>query len=253
MTNQDPTIPPIGTQSGRSPRQGLGGSPVGSTLSIVLAVVAVIVGFLILNNITGGGSGDASGGSAAPDVTLTPTDTGLTTTTVPAATTTVLVTQGATVVVANASGVGGSAGRMTDTLSIPGFTMGDPTNATGGQVEESIVYYDPGIAAAQDVANSVAAVMGGLVVETVPSPPPVEGGSLGDAGVLVLLGTNQADKTLEEMSGTEATEDTVATGTAPDVSGDTVAPDEGGDTVTPDEGGDTVTPDEGGDTVTTDG
>ncbi|RLE15891.1 MAG: hypothetical protein DRJ50_15600, partial [Actinobacteria bacterium] len=90
-----------------------------------------------------------------------------------------------------------------------------------GQLEDSIVYYEPGIAAAQAVADSVAIVMGGLSVEPVPTPPPVEGGSLGDAGVLVMLGTNQADKTLEEMSGVEAAEDTIATGTAPDVSGTT--------------------------------
>lgn len=227
MTNEDPTAPPAGNQPRRSPRQGLGGSPVGSTLSIVLAVVAVIVGFLILNNITGdGGSSSSSGGSSSADVTTTTIDTGLTTTTAASTTTTSLVTEGATVVVANASGVGGSAGRMTDTLALAGFTMGDPTNATSGQLEDSIVYYDPGIAAAQAVADSVALVMGGLTVESVPSPPPVEGGSLGDAGVLVMLGTNQADKTLDQMSGTEAAEDTTTTGTAPDVSGDTVAPNE---------------------------
>lgn len=227
MTNEDPTAPPAGNQPRRSPRQGLGGSPVGSTLSIVLAVVAVIIGFLILNNITDdGGSGSSASSDAIVDATTTTIDTGLTTTTTPATTTTVLVTEGATVIVSNASGVGGSAGRMTDTLSLVGFTMGEPTNATSGQIEESIVYYDPGIAAAQDVADSVAAVMGGLVVETVPTPPPVQGGSLGDAGVLVMLGTNQADKTVDEMSGTDAAEDTTATGTAPDVSGDTTAPSE---------------------------
>jgi hypothetical protein len=187
----------------------------------VLAVVAVVIGFLILNNITDdGGSSSSSGGSAA-DVTTTTVDTGLTTTTAPSTTTTSLVTEGATVIVANASGVGGSAGRMTDTLALAGFTMGEPTNATSGQIEESIVYYDPGIAAAQDVADSVALVMGGLEVETVPTPPPVQGGSLGDAGVLVMLGTNQADKTLDEMLGVEAAEDTTATGTSPDVAGTT--------------------------------
>lgn len=222
MTNEDPTAPPAGNQPRRSPRQGLGGSPVGSTLSIVLAVVAVIIGFLILNNITNdGGSSSSSDGGSSVNVTTTTIDTGLTTTTAASTTTTSLVTEGATVIVANASGVGGSAGRMTDTLALAGFTMGDPTNATSGQLEDSIVYYDPGIAAAQDVADSVAIVMGGMSVEPVPTPPPVDGGSLGDAGVLVMLGTNQADKTLEEMSGVEAAEDTTATGTAPDVSGTT--------------------------------
>ena len=219
MTNEDPTAPPATAKSGRSPRQGLGGSPVGSTLSIVLAVLAVIIGFLILNNITGDGGSSSSDGSDAVDVTTSTIDTGLTTTTAPSTTTTSLVTEGATVIVANASGVPGSAGRMTDTLELVGFTIGEPTNASTGQIEESIVYYDPGIAAAQDVANSVALVMGGIPVETVPTPPPVDGGSLGDAGVLVMLGTNQADKTIEEMTGVEVPDDTTATGTAPDVSG----------------------------------
>ncbi len=36
----------------RSPRVGDCGSPVGSTLSIVLAVIAVVAGFLILRAIT---------------------------------------------------------------------------------------------------------------------------------------------------------------------------------------------------------
>ena len=230
MTNEDPNAPTTPNPSGRSSRQGVGGSPVGSTLSIVLAVVAVVIGFLILNNITddGGSAADPSTGSGTA-TTVTPT-TDPTVTTAPAPSTTEpLVTEGATVIVANASGIGGSAGRMTDTLELAGFTMGEPTNSTGPQLEDSIVYYDPGIAAAQDVANSVARVMGGISVETVPTPPPVDGGSLGDAGVLVMLGTNQADKTLEEMSGTsapstETTTATTVTGTAPDVSGSTVAP-----------------------------
>jgi len=199
MTNEDPNAPTQGSPapSRRSPRQGIGGSPMGSTLSIVLAVVAVVVGFLILNNITND-SGSSDGGSA-PETTVAnsvvdtvPIDTS---TTVPP-----LVTQGATVVVANASGVPGSAGRMSTELAAAGFTMADATNATSPALEQSIVYYDPTIAAAQDVANSVARVMGGLSVETVPSPPPIEGGALGDAGVVVMLGTAQADKTLAQLS-----------------------------------------------------
>jgi hypothetical protein len=42
--------------------------------------------------------------------------------------------------------------------------------------------------------------MGGLVVEAVPTPVPVDGASLGDAGVLLMLGTAQADKTIAELS-----------------------------------------------------
>lgn len=200
MTNEDPNAPTQGAPAPprRSPRQGVGGSPMGSTLSIVLAVVAVVVGFLILNNITNDSS--SSDGSSLVETSVANTIESTiaieTTTTVPQ-----LVTQGATVVVANASGVPGSAGRMSDELTGAGFTMADATNATSA-LEQSVVYYDPSNAAAQAVATSVAQVMGGLAVETVPSPPPVEGETLGDAGVVVMLGSAQADKTLVQLDPT---------------------------------------------------
>ena len=202
MTYDDLNEPtqPAASPTRRSPRQGVGGSPLGSTLSIVLAVVAVVVGFLILRNITDDGGSTAGGGTAIETTvpsTVDSTVADTTTTTLPA-----LVTQGATVIVANASGVPGSAGRMTDELEAAGFTTGTATNATSGPLEQSVVYYDAAIAAALDVANSVARVMGGLTVEVVPSPPPVEGESLGDAGVVVMLGTAQADKPLSELEPT---------------------------------------------------
>lgn len=215
MTNEDPNAPVGSSPSRRSPRQGIGGSPVGSTLSIVLAVVAVVAGFLILRNITDDGGGSGNGGitadSTVPDtVDNTVADTTTTTTEPP------LVTVGATVVVANASGVPGSAGRMTTELAGAGFEMAEATNATSSGLEASIVYYDPSIAASIDVAGSVARVMGDLAVETVPTPVPVEGASLNGAGVLVMLGTNQADKTLAELD--PAAQPTTVT--APEVSGD---------------------------------
>ena len=218
MTYDDPNEP---TQPGspapgsrRPARQGIGGSPMGSTISIVIAVVAVVAGFLILRNITDDG-GNADGGAAATTESTTPSTVESTATSSTTSTLPPLVTQGATVVVANASGVPGSAGRMSDELTDAGFTTATAINSTGPQLEQSIVHYDPSIAAAQDVANSVARVMGGLTVEPVPSPPPVEGGDLGVAGVLVLLGTAQSDRTLEEL--TPAAESVV---TAPPVAGD---------------------------------
>jgi hypothetical protein len=168
---------------------------VGSTLSIVLAVVAVVAGFLILNNITGDES-DADGGATATVPTSTPTAV----VTTPTATTEPpLVFEGATVIVANASGIPGSAGRMTDELTAAGFTMATATNATT-PLEQSVVYADPADAAAQAVAESVARTMGGLTVEPIASPPPVDGGSIGAAGVLVMLGTAQADQTIAQLA-----------------------------------------------------
>ena len=214
MTNEDPNAPVGSNSPRRSPRQGIGGSPVGSTLSIVLAVVAVVAGFLILRNITdddGSSDGGVTTESTVPDtISNTIADTTTTTTEPP------LVTVGASVVVANASGVPGSAGRMSTELAGAGFEMAEATNATSSGLEESIVYYDPSNTAAIDVAGSVARVMGGIAVETVPTPVPVEGASLNGAGVVVMLGSNQADKTLAELD--PAAQPTTVT--APDVSGD---------------------------------
>jgi hypothetical protein len=213
MSNEDPNAPTQGAPapSRRSPRQGVGGSPFGSTLTIVLAVLAVVVGFLILKNITD--DGPSSDGGAVTNTTVADSvpDTIVenTSTTLPP-----LVTTGATVIVANASGVSGAAGRMSAELATATFTMGTPTNSTSAKLEQSVVYYDPNNAAAQPVADSVARVMGGLAVEVVPVPPPIDGGTLGDAGVVVMLGTAQSDKTLAQLA-----QPVTPTVTAPAVSG----------------------------------
>jgi len=100
----------------------------GSTVSIVMAVIAVVVGFLILNNINDDGT-SPGGGIAVPvdsvdDTTVDSIVETTTTTTEPP-----LVTDGATVVVANASGVPGSAGRMTEELAGVGFVTATAANA----------------------------------------------------------------------------------------------------------------------------
>jgi hypothetical protein len=226
MSNEDV---PTGGGAGavrRNPRQGVGGSPVGSTLSIVLAVVAVIAGFLILRNLTQEdssaiGSGDPSEQVGGVNATTTTIDVGVTTTTAPVTTTTVaLVTEGAIVVVANGNTVGGSAGRMTETLAGAGYNMGTPVNA-GQTIDDSIVYFDPANTSAQAVAESVGRTLGNVAVLPVSTPAPTENGSLGEAGVLVVLGGNQADKTLlqlAEVGGATGAE----LGSAPAVSGDGV-------------------------------
>lgn len=202
----------------RTPRQGVGGSPVGSWLTIVLAVVAVIAGFLILRNITND-SGTAS--PTTPGETQTPVDdpdstlvdisvpvTEATTTT----TTIARTTEGASVVVANANTVGGSAGGMTKTLELAGYSVIDPVNASGPNLTASIVYFDTAQASAEAVARSVALDLGGVEVLVLPTPAPTADGDLGEAGVLVLLGDDQAGKTLEELA--PAGDDAAAGGAA---------------------------------------
>lgn len=127
-----------------------------------------------------------------------------TTTTAPVEVTTTtttpeLVVEGATVVVANASIVGGSAGRMTDELGRSGFTTATATNSTE-KVSDSIVYYSDA-EGAQAVAESVAIAMGGLEARPIPDPIPTESGDIAGAQVLVLLGDNQADRTIAQLSG----------------------------------------------------
>ena len=229
MSNEDVAVGGGAGAARRNPRQGVGGSPVGSTLSIVLAVVAVIAGFLILRNLTQedssvAGSGDPSGQVAGADGTTTTIDVGVTTSSEAPATTAplALVTDGAIVVVANGNTVGGSAGRMSETLGIAGYNMGTPVNAQQ-TIDESIVYFDPTNPSAQAVAESVGRTLGNVSVLTVSTPAPTENGSLGEAGVLVVLGSNQVDKTLLQLA--EAGGSSAELGSAPAVAGsDVIAP-----------------------------
>jgi len=192
----------------RGPRVGDSGSPVGSTLSIVLAVLAVVAGFFILRAINDDGGGDADGitpGTSGTEVTggtSQPTgDTGgvdpSTPTTAAAATPT---KTGATVMVANASGIGGSAAAMSTALTTDGYTLGEPGNSNlGAPIAASVVYYVDGDPAALAVATTLGTTMGGVQVLPMPIPPPVDG-ELGASTVLLMLGTDAAGKTLADIA-----------------------------------------------------
>jgi hypothetical protein len=211
-------------------RVGDGGAPVSGGLAMVLAAIALIAGFFILRSISDSGeqsldfngSGDLTDGSAD--------DAGVTTTTaaplVEETTTTTeppLVTTGASVIVANANGLGGTAGAMTRELeSAVGFQMVDPTDAssTVPVLETSVIYYEPSIAGAQAVAESLNRVLGGdLQVSALQGTPPTSDGSMGGAGVLLMLGTDKANKTVAELSVVAAASVTPATN--PPVAGET--------------------------------
>lgn len=207
-------------------RSGEGGAPVSGALTIVLAVVAVVGGFLILRAITGGDDGGTTlptGPGAGADVTEpddaeTEPEAPVVTEPPPPPTTTEppLVTEGAVVVVANANGVDGSAGAMTDQLAGAGFEMGTPTNAITGQLDSTVIYYDPDIDAAQAVAESVNRVLGDdSSISQVGTPPPVQAGEL-EGGVLVLLGNDKAGASLEELAPAPDDGDDAPTVTAPE-------------------------------------
>jgi hypothetical protein len=107
------------------------------------------------------------------------------------------VNQGAIVIVANAADVPGAATKYTEALADYGFTMLEPTNGAGPEeiIDVSRIYAAP---EAQDVAASVARVMGGLPVERMPTPAPITDATdgLGDATILVMLGKDLAGKPL---------------------------------------------------------
>jgi hypothetical protein len=207
--------------SRRSPRVGDSGSPVGSTLSIVLAVIAVIAGFLILRAVTNdddnGDDGLGTTNSTAPGGVVTSLAAGGSTPATPsvAPTQAPVAKNAATVSVANASGVGGSAAGMSTALQTAGYTMGTPGNSTAEKLATSIVYYVNGDANAQGVAALLAADMGGLQTAAMPTPPPIDKG-LGTSTVLVMVGTDTAGKTLADLAGAGAgTPTTAAGGVAP--------------------------------------
>ncbi len=186
----------------RSPRRSAG--------SITLAAVGCCA---LLLGACGGGDDDdgADGGSTttttSPATSIAPITSPATTTTTPPTTTTlpplVLVTEGATVVVANASGVDGSAGRLTDKLSAVGFATGSATNSSEGQLNITKIYYDPANESAQAIANSVRDALGGGDIEVLELviPAPTDTGEIGDASILVAMGNDTADKSLDELQG----------------------------------------------------
>ena len=103
------------------------------------------------------------------------------------------LTEGAVIIVANASGVTGAAALLTQELGALGFHLGNPTNAAGieEKLDVSKVYYMP---AGADVATSVGRVMGNILVTRMPVPVWITGGParLGDATVVVMLGKDLA-------------------------------------------------------------
>jgi LytR cell envelope-related transcriptional attenuator len=215
MSNDQPARRPPAKSSG-------GGAPMGSTISIVIAVVAVVVGFIILRNIND--TGDGGGGSSTPNITdpdrsdnSTETTAAPTITTAPGilTPTTVPLNLTAKVVVANASGQKGAAANATQELQTVGFVTGEPTDAFGPEktIAMTKVYY---VAGAELTAASVAQVFSSaaapILTFTMPAPIPVKGATIGDATVLVMVGTDLANKPLPAIAA--ATPDTsVATTT----------------------------------------
>lgn len=184
-------------------------SPTNGTLGAVVAVVALVLGFLILRDVK------PSNGNTGPVVTNPTDDTtpaggdGSTTTTSP------FSVNGFKIQVANASGIAGSAGDLSTKLQDQGYVVQPAQNVAPGTAKRAKtgVFYLAGCEAA---ANNVAAVLGGQVdIAVMPSPIPIETGSIGEACVLILLGTDLSNKPLAGVVGTGSGQAAVTTTSAP--------------------------------------
>lgn len=171
--------------------------PSTGTMGAVVAVVALILGFLILRDVRNdGGStvtpGQGSTETVAPGVT---TDPNVTTTAPP------MNRGNFTIQVANSSGIAGSAGDLTTKLQDENFNVYPALNVAPGtpKREKTGVYY---VAGSEANAQLVAQVLGGNVeIGAMPSPIPLETGSLREATVLILLGTDLSNKPLQGVVG----------------------------------------------------
>jgi hypothetical protein len=187
-----------------------------------VSAAALSVVALLLSSCGGGDDSEAGDQTTTTDIAVTVAPT--TTTTATAAATTLavtttteasLVTDGAVLIVANASGINGAAGRMTDALAIAGFSTGSATNSSEGQLETTKIYYDTANASAEAVANSVRIALGGGTIQVLEmgTPAPVDSGEVGGASIVVAMGNDIADKSLAELQGLTTTDATAETET----------------------------------------
>jgi hypothetical protein len=172
-------------------------SPMGSAVAIVIGFIAALLGFFILRNIR---QDDGGSSVSTPTPTIEVSVPPVVSDPVVAPVVTdppapAIVVIGASVQVANFSGSDGAAGAMSDLLAAEGFTMAAGTSKAGDQskLTATVVAYDPSMAGAQAVAESVALLLGGVAVEQITGLPiPTETGEWPDQAtrVLVKLGTD---------------------------------------------------------------
>ncbi len=208
---------PPGAGGPRSPRSA---SP---ALAVVFAIVAALLGFVILHAIDDKDSGVSTGGNGGGKSTTT--SSSLPTETTPPPTTVPPVDKSAfTIVVANASGVKGSAKGLSDQLNTAGYQTLTPTNAVDSTPRATTVvyYYQGADVQGKDVSSWLG--LGGLAQElpTDPSQLPVKAesltGSPRNASVLILLGTDLSGKTIPTTTVAAATAPAASVGASPNAS-----------------------------------
>ncbi len=170
-------------------RQSSGTTNVNSTLSIIIAVLAVLLGFFILRDIRSDQTGQSS--VAPTEIVTDSTETTMGEVVVP----TTLVLTSFKIQVTNASGISGSAGQLTTELQGRGYIVQPANNKSEITPKQTVtvVYY---LLGSEQAAAAVANALGGVGIAAMPAPIPTESGNLGEATVLILLGTDLAGKPL---------------------------------------------------------
>ena len=199
----------------RGARATSSNGPMGSAVALVITAIALVLGFLILRKMNDESSSSGGNGGGTEQTTTTALDPSATTSSVVVTTTTEppLVTTGTKVQVANCSTVDGAAGKLTTALSGTGFITAEAANCSPTQAKLSAteIVYDPAVPAAQAVAESLGRLLGGVVPTAKANPVPNEAGVYPEGtGVLVLVGSDIAGKTLDEIAGKPTTGVTVA-------------------------------------------
>jgi len=171
-------------------------APSNVTLGAVVAVIAIVLGFFVLRNINADSGPSTTPGGDVTDTTAATGDVTDTTAAGGVTPTTGLVITGFKIQVANASGVAGSAGSLTVQLQTLGYVVQPAVNVSAGspkRAKTGVFYLAGSEAAAQNVAETLG---GNVEVGAMPSPVPLETGTLKEASVLILLGTDLSNKEL---------------------------------------------------------
>jgi hypothetical protein len=170
--------------------------------------MAVLLGFFVLRDLRNDPSSTATDAETSEEVA---TETTLEI--IPVETTSPPVVLTAfKVQVANASGVSGSAGLLTTELQGKGYIVQPGINKSEITPRQTttVVYY---LLGSEAPAAQVARELGGVATSPMPTPIPTETGSLGEASVLILLGTDIAGKPLGILSSGAASSAIVVTTT----------------------------------------
>lgn len=185
---------------GRPPRQPAGaGGPGGNAgaRGALLLAVAVILGIVLLQQLD---TPDVPSGqvsvTSVPDINTTSTTRRVGLTTVPQATTTTgraRAKADVKVLVANGAGVRGLGASTTNSLKERGYTnIATPTDTTTGVEKTAIQYVEGYEAEARELAGVLS--LPATVVTRLASPP-VAAADIGDAKLLVILGTDVSTAT----------------------------------------------------------